>query len=370
MRRFGLLLAVFCLFAAHVSVPLKAQEIYKIGFYGNSGNAVCEAGMNIVSMLSDTQNAKAEYIFEPVFFDSADSSAASAVNSTPNLLCVIGMFNSDSAPFLDNVKTIPLFNLDSTYSGFEGRGNGFRMVISEPEAARAMARTQMALFSRSRFGYVYAEGNNDYKETALAYADTVKANKATLAYEKSVESDRTDFELVLMRVRDLKLGNIFFVGGPKQTLEFAKQLEKMKTGAVLCAPSVIFSKEFIKEGKTAAAGAELVMKTAPYISGIKKIKQFVRDYAKKYGKPASVYTPFIHDAFGIIRQGVENGIKTPGEMIGFIGAVEYAGCEGRVKFSAKGARVNAPFYFNVIRRDEFMYMRFQPDMWNAYNRKK
>ncbi len=368
MRRFGLLLAVFLLFVACFSSPLNANEVYRIGFYGNSGNAVCEAGINMVTMLSETR--KSGYTLEPVFFDSSDAGASSAANSTPNLLCIIGMFNSESEQFLDNVKTIPLFNLESVYSGFEGRGNTFRMVISEQEAARAMARTQMALFNRTRFGYVYAEGGNDYMETALAYADTVKTNKMTLAYEKSVEKDRTDFELILMRIRDLKLGNIFFVGGPKQTLEFAKQLEAMKTGAVLCAPARVFSKEFIKEGKTAAAGAEFVMETPPSAAGIKKIKQFVRDYAKRFGKPASVYTPFIHDAVGFVMQGIDEGKRTPEELVKYISSTEYQGCEGKVKFNSRGARINAPFYFNVIRRDEFMYMKFQQEMWNAYKRTK
>ena len=366
MRFLFILLSFIVVF----STGVLSMDTYRIGVLGNTTSTIAKAALNTIELLSESHsNTINPFKLEAVFFDESDGSVKDKIKSTGFLMAVIGCFSEDHKDIFENIKDTALISICSQCSRFTDNDNAFRVVASEIELARILARVAIAVLGRKQFSIVYEESNEEYEKMANAYIETIKANGAVVDHVKTVAPDRTDFTKIIMFIRDKRSRVIYFIGSPEQAALFAKQSRKMNTGAVFTSTSDIFNRSFIRKAKKGAEGAEFVTKTPPSVWRIKKLRKFMSKYSGKY-ETSSRYIPYVYDTTGMILEALDTGKRERKEIIEYMKNNPYKGVLGEMSFNENRENTNPEFYFYIIRRKEFLHMKFDVKKRDLYKRAK
>ena len=339
-----------------LNLTIFAEDFYYIGFLGNSSNAVTDSlftGLKLSLSVSDENNTND--LIKPVFFDEDNEHISDEIKNTPNLLAVLGCFNEKHKKIIENINDIPLISISKDYVDFNStdRQNVFRVCPDEIQLSRDLARFAVTILDRRHYAIVYSEGVNDFLKAAEGFAETIKRNGAKVDYFKSVEPTRTDFTNILLRLRDLKIQAVFFIGSLEQAISFTRQSYEMKTGALFMSTSVIGNRYFIKKLKNEAEKSCYADVAPDNLYKLKKFRAFLSEYYKT-GKNADKHLAYLYDAAAIIKLCYNKDIKNKEDLIKCIKETNYEGVTGQISFNNTGLREKVPSYFYVIVKREIL----------------
>ena len=355
MRFWFLLIGIFFVSAGQVG----AEETYRIAVAGNTLSSLSKAAFNTVELIADEYNNTVNPVkLEAVFIDENEENVKDAINNQGNLLGVIGCFGDEHKDAFENIKDAPMISICSQCSRFTAADgdNKFRITASDIELARIQARIDYAVFGHRKFACIYEEDNEEYLKIGEAYVETIKANNGQIPYFRSIKPERDDFKPILIRLRELKVKVIFFVGSMENAAEMAKQSRKLNVGAVFSSTNVIFDRRFIKKARTGSEGAEFVTRTPPSLYRyVKKLRPFMSRYRKRY-KTVNNYIPYVYEAAVILVDALEKGKTGKHDVKDYLKETEFEGVLGKIAFDESGERKDPKFYFYVIRGREFLPM--------------
>jgi ABC-type branched-subunit amino acid transport system substrate-binding protein len=355
VARFLLVLFSFIVFLSPVT---SAKDVYYIGFLGNSNNASAQALYNTLSLTCEAMNNTANpYEVAPVFFNE-DSGPADEINGKGDLLAVLGCFSEKHSAILGKVNNTPLINVCKSYPGFidKEKTNLFRVCPAEAKLASDLARFAYSVLEKDRMAVVYTEGNEEYKQAAGAFAETMRRNRIPADYVKSVAADRTDFTNVILRVRDMKKQIVYFAGPTEQAVELAKETVAMNTGANFIGMSDIGNKAFLKKAKIGTQSACFASVVPSSLYNLKKFVPFLTMYDKRF-TGQDMYMPFVYDAAMMAASCLEAGKKSGPDISACLKSINYSGITGDISFAADGDRKRSETFFYVMYRKEILPRR-------------
>lgn len=339
-------------------MPLAAYAV-TIAVAGNSENASAVSVYNAVVMAAEESK---DTEIKVVFIDIDDEDPAKKIREAGETAAVIGMFAAKNAGLMAQFPEIPFISLSPDYASLTINVNAFRAMISNSQMAQALCRADIKLFEKGSFAVLWEDGV-EYENIAASYAETVRLNGGRLLYNRSAAADRDDYNAILIRIRELKAKVIFYAGSMEQAAKIAKQSKALNVGAVFTSTDDIYSKRFIKAAGPGADGAEFVTKfpASPY--SFKASRPFLAAYDKRFGWPTG-YVPFAYDAAQMVISAVKDG-RTGIEGLK---SYSYGGLTGKISFDGSRELVNPDFYLYIIRRNEFLNMKFTPSQRDDYNK--
>ncbi|MCX7698062.1 MAG: ABC transporter substrate-binding protein [Candidatus Goldbacteria bacterium] len=336
-----------------LNLTIFANNFYYIGFIGNSLNATTDSlykGFELSLRGNDT-----DMKIKPLFFDENNEQIVDYIKNTPNLLAVLGCFNEKHKKIIDEINDIPLISLSKDFIDFNylNKQNVFRICPSEVQLAQDLARFAVAVLDKRYYAIVYSEDVSDYLKVAEKFSETVKRNGGRVDYLRSVESTRTDFTNILLRLRDLKIQAIFFIGSLDQSINFARQSYEMKTGALFLSTSTIGNRNFIKKLKNEAEKSCYADIAPDNFYKLKKFRPFLTEYYKT-GKNVDKHLAYLYDAVSIIKLCYNNNVIDRENFIKCIKETNHDGVTGKITFNNVGLRENPPSYFYIIVKREIL----------------
>jgi branched-chain amino acid transport system substrate-binding protein len=188
---------------------------------------------------------------------------------------------------------------------------------------------------------------------AQSFKNTADRNNTWSQYFKEVESDRKDFTAVLLRLRDLKVHNIYFAGNPVQAAWLARQSSEMNVGADFSSTRLICSSAFIKSAKAGAQGAVFASFAPSGLYGHKKFRPYLKKFTASYNGD-DMHIPYVFDAANMLLGALDAGKTDKKDIIKYIRSNPFEGVTGTVSFKENGDRSNPPVYFYIIRNREFL----------------
>ncbi len=349
-----------------------AKDTYYIGFLGNTNNANSNVLFNTLQLASDDFNStNTAYTVTPEFFNETDPSVADSIKNKGNLLAVIGVFNADNKSILENVQEVPLISVASEFDGLNEakRANVFRIAASDRDLAAATARFLISVSQKNRFAIVYSLESDEYKNMGYAFQAAAEKNRGRADYFKEADPDRKDFEAILLRLRDIKVKNIYFAGPAWQAALLAKQSSEMNVGADFSSTNRICTSAFIKTSKAGGQGAVFASIAPSSLYGVKKARPFMKRYLAKY-QGDDMHMPYVMDAAGMVFSALAAEKKSKSDLVAYLHSQTYDGVTGGISFNEKGDRPGAPVYFYIIRGKEFLQRNLRGAEASAYARMK
>lgn len=336
-----------------------ADEIYYVGFLGNSLSASTDSLLTALELslnIKDENNAHGQ--IKSVFFDENNENILNEIKNTPNLLAIIGFLNEKHRNLLEEINDIPLISISKDFIDLNNlnKKNVFRICPSEVQLASDMARFAVAILDRRHYAVVYSEGVEDFLKTAESFAETIKRNGAKVDYFKSVEASRNNFTNILLRLRDLKVQAIFFVGPMEQAISFIKQSYEMKTGALFISTSTIGNRFFIKKLKNEAEKSCYADISPDNLYKLKKFVPFLTEYYK-INKNIDKHLTYLYDAATIIKLCYNKDMKDKENLLKCLKEMSYEGVTGHIDFNSAGLRVRPVSYFYIIVKREILYRK-------------
>ncbi|MEI7640780.1 MAG: ABC transporter substrate-binding protein [bacterium] len=344
-----------------LSPKLMAKDIYNIAFIGNSTNAVSATLFNTAELVwEEFNNSNSDAEIKGIYVNvTPGSNQTEEIKNIPNLLAVAGNLNESHKPLMGALKETPFISIASGELVPEQNEEYtiFRMCPGEISQSETLARFIMFTLERRTFAVIYQEGAPEYLKMAVAFGNMVKQNKRQMLYYKGVGKDQTDFEPILLRLRDMKIGVIFYAGDFVQATALAKQAYAMKLGALFASTDEINRPYFIGKGGRAAEGS-VTTSVSPPFERMKKFRPFIGKFRKKFGAP-DLHMPYDYDMANMIVAYVsltKTGSPTVG-LTQYLKETVFEGILGKVSFDAKGFRKEDKSYIYIVAKKAFIHRK-------------
>lgn len=351
-----------------LNLKIFAEDGYYIGFLGNSLNASTDSLMTGLELSLKIQDEnKTDGLIKSVFFNENNEEILKEIKNTPNLLAIIGAFNEKHKKIIEEINDIPLISISKDYIDFNNpnKQNVFRICPSDVQLAKDLARFAVAILDKRHYAVVYTEGVNDFMKTAEEFSETIKKNGAKVDYFRSVEPTRMDFTNILLRLRDLKIQSIFFIGSLEQAINFAKQSYEMKTGALFMSTSTIGNRYFIKKLKNEAEKSCYADISPENLYKLKKFRSFLDEYYKT-NKNIDKHLSYLYDAVSIIKLCYNKNLKDKESLIKGLKEISYEGVTGKINFNSSGLREKTDSYFYVIVKREILQRKLMGQEYKKF----
>ena len=346
--------------------------MYYIGFLGNTNNAVSNAMFNSLKFAVDEFNlTNTSYAVTPEFYNEDDASVADSIKNKGNLLGVIGSFGPAGKNVIENVTEVPLLSTvsENSYFNVDGRLNLLRVSASEAQLAADTCRFLVSVSLKGKLAIVYSTESDEYARMAQTFKNTADRNNTWAQYFKEVEADRKDFTAVLLRLRDLKVHNIYFAGNAVQAAQLARQSAEMNVGADFSSTHLICSQAFVKSAKAGAQGAVFASIAPSSLYGFKKFRPYLKKFTASYGGD-DMHIPYVYDAAGMLLSSLNDGRTNKNDIVKYLRETQYEGVTGNISFKENGDRSNPPVYFYIIRNKEFLQRNLMGSEKSAFSRAK
>jgi branched-chain amino acid transport system substrate-binding protein len=368
IRLYAILISLIFAFSPVVS----ASETYYIGFLGNTNNAASNAMYSSLKFAIDSFNlTKSAYSVAPQFFSDTDPASADSIKNSGNLIGVIGSFGAGTKNVIDNVTDIPLISAvsENSYFNVTGRANLFRTAASDAQLAADTCRFLIAVSLKAKLAVVYSSESDEYARMAQAFKNTADRNKIWSQYFKEVEADRKDFTAVLLRLRDLKVHNIYFAGNAFQAAALARQSSDMNVGADFSSTHLICTSAFIKTAKAGAQGAVFAAIAPSSLYGFKQFRPALKEFTKVC-KSDDIHIPYVYDSANLLLNCLSIRKTDKSEILKYIRNNSFDGVTGAISFKENGDRSNPPSYFYIIRNKDFLQRSLMGSETAAFNSTK
>jgi ABC-type branched-subunit amino acid transport system substrate-binding protein len=361
------LFAFTLLLVAGILPVAMAKDNYTIGFLGNSENSRSISVFNAVKLAADEfNNTMTAYSVNAVFIEDT-TTAVDAVKNQPNMIGLIGSFSSLDGPVLDAAGDMPELCVSGDYPGLGGaaKKNIFRLCASDNQLARDTCRFLITVLSNNRLAVIYSGDNNGFEDMAAAFKSEAERNHITPSYYKEVDTERKDFTAVLLRLRDLRVQNIYFAGPAGQAGLLARQSSEMNVGADFSSTSLIGIRSFIKTAKAGSRGAVYASISPSSIYGFRKFENVYERYRKIY-KGNDMHIPYAYDAAQLLLSALSSGKTGHADISAYLHGVGFDGATGNITFNESGERSGAPRYFYIIIGNEPLQRNLSQSEYKAF----
>ncbi|MBP7792056.1 MAG: ABC transporter substrate-binding protein [Candidatus Goldbacteria bacterium] len=351
-----------------LNLTVFADDLYYVGFLGNSENASTDSlltGLEVSLNIEDENYVNGR--IKPVFFDENSENVISDIKDTQNLLAIIGCFNEKHKKIIEAINDVPLISISKDFIDFNylNKPNVFRICPSEVQLARDLARFAVAILDKRHYAVVYTDGVTDFLKAAEEFSETVKRNGAKVDYFRSVEPQRKDFTNILLRLRDLKVQAIFFIGTLEQSINFAKQSYEMKTGALFMSTNTIGNRLFIKKLQNEAEKSCYADISPDNLYKLKKFRPFLTEYYKT-NKNIDKHLAYLYDAATIVKLCYNKNLKDKDNLLNCFKETFYDGITGQINFNDYGLRKTVNSFFYIIVKREILYRKLTDQEYKKF----
>lgn len=365
MRR----LITLCLLVLALAGKGVCKEAFNVGYLGNTYTASSLSNFYALELICAEYTATSTaYEIKAVFFDENDPGAASAINSTSNLLAVIGDIRDKQKDIVSNAQGKLFISTSQEFIDLTRLGlpNAIRIAPSGAELVRALCRIQVKVLKKNRFAVLFSGASGDYQKIAEAYEQTALANKCQVVYSRVVEPDRKDLFPLVNMVREKKAHTLFYAGPLDQAAAVAQLSRELGSGAQFSTMDINATMEYVKKSKDASSGSQFALKSPVILSSIKKLRPLLQKVGAKH-KSFDASLPYIYDASQLLFSGLEAGKKSRDEMRDYIKALKTKGATGEIRFTDSGERLGANVYLYIVQKKEFFYRKLGYEESKAYS---
>jgi len=227
------------------------------------------------------------------------------ISEDEDAICVIGPEISKLAIVAGAVADkngIPLITPTATHPMVtEGKTFVFRLTYTDPLQGSYMAKFAIFNLKKKKAGILF-EANNPYsEELARQFEATFKREGGEIVFSTFYLKDDTLFEAQIESFKKYNPEIIFIPGYIKEIVAFLKEADKKGLKAIFLGGDGWHSPELISSLKDLwNKGVEAYI-TTPFSpqDTSKKVREFVNEFKKKYGRVPEVASALYYDAFAL-----------------------------------------------------------------------
>lgn len=306
-----------------MSVELAAEELNAKGGIG---------GRPIQLMLEDDAGNPAEAY-----------NVATKIASNPNVLAVIGHFNSSCSLAAKSAYTeakMVMFSPASTNVNVTKNSDYvFRNIFTDDFQGQSLARYAGEILGAKKVAILF--DNDDYgrglKESFKKKAETLGV---TIVSETAYAKDTNDFRSQLTTLQGYQPDLLLVAGLYKHAAVIAKQARELGIKTPLIGGDGVFSEQFITLAGQAAEGTYV---SCPFLFelGGERAKKFAEQFRAKYNREPDAWAALSYDAFQLIIKGIETNGPSREGIHRYLKAINspataYEGLTGKTFFDEEG----------------------------------
>ncbi len=306
-----------------MSVELAAEELNAKGGIG---------GRPIQLMLEDDAGNPAEAY-----------NVATKIASNPNVLAVIGHFNSSCSLAAKSAYTeakMVMFSPASTNVNVTKNSDYvFRNIFTDDFQGQSLASYAGEILGAKKVAILF--DNDDYgrglKESFKKKAETLGV---TIVSETAYAKDTNDFRSQLTTLQGYQPDLLLVAGLYKHAAVIAKQARELGIKTPLIGGDGVFSEQFITLAGQAAEGTYV---SCPFLFelGGERAKKFAEQFRAKYNREPDAWAALSYDAFQLIIKGIETNGPSREGIHRYLKAINspataYDGLTGKTFFDEEG----------------------------------
>ncbi len=288
------------------------DEIIKIGVIMPQTGFLSSPGKNVIKGIKlyfarfnqEHPNKKVELIIEDS--KSETKAGVNAINkliSTDTVKIIIGDLASPiflaMAPIAEKNKVVMISPGASNPSVREAGDYIFRDYPSDEFDGKIMAKYLKNEMGIKKIAIAYF--NNDYGIGLKdAFVKEYEKNGLKISLIKSFDDNNLDFKTLILQLKNSNYKNIYFIGSPKQSAYFLKQLKEQNLHINVFGNLGVEDKEFINIARNSFAS---VIYSAPYFDANRKDEKmvnFLNAYYNSYNENADLTAALGYDVASII----------------------------------------------------------------------
>lgn len=277
---------------------------------------------------------------------------AKTIVADPDILVVIGHFNTDAALAASDVykpADLAMIAPSATNPKVTSRGyaNVDRLCSRDDVQGPAATHFVVEQLGGKRI-YVVHDKSSYGQATAQAFSDEAKKIGATIAGFDGTE-EQSNFDTLLNTLKLSNADSVFFTGSYLQGAALVRQMRDKNIRAPFIATERIDNPEFPRLAGLAAEG--VYFETALAVpSAFSDAAQFVKDYKSEFNKAAPPFAAQAYDATGVALQAMatlaKDGKPTRQALTQAIRATkDYRGITGTYSFNSNGDPTLAKYFF-------------------------
>lgn len=193
-------------------------------------------------------------------------------------------------------------------------------------------------------------------ETSLSigglYRKAVMNKGGKVVSETHIFMDLTMEEAISQLKKDAKakIDAVIFAGDDVVALDILKELRKQGIKSPLIGGDILYTEEFLKNGKELAVGTLIY---SGFFSEAKdnKVERFVSEYKKKTGKKPESFAADAYDSLMLIAEAVKTAKSSDPSKVrdALVQTKNFNGITGKITIGASREAVKKPFTLQVVR---------------------
>ncbi len=252
---------------------------------------------------------------------------------------VIGHLNSGAtipASKIYHDAGIPQISPSATAIAYTSQGfkTAFRVMTNDEQQGKVLGQFAVSKLNATRIAIIddrtaYGQGLAD------EFAKAAKAAGGEIVAREFTSDRATDFMAILTSIKGKEPQLLFYGGMDAQGGPMAKQMKQLGLNVQLLGGDGLQTTEF---AKLAGADSEGVVASSPGLSlAVMPEGQAFKDkFNARYGA-IQTYAPYAYDAMQVLVAAMRRADSAdPAKYLAAIGATDYQGVTGHVRFDAKG----------------------------------
>jgi len=309
---------------------------------------------------------KLELVFED---DAAQQNEANKVAlklaSTPNVLAVVGHFNSSCSLAARNIYAdagLVMISPGSTNATVTlGLPNTFRNLFTDEFQGDSIARLIHENFKFERAAVIYE--NDDYGRGLFEFFKTTATSLGVnVVAEKAYDRDTTDFRPLLNAIQKMRPQVLVISGLYQQAGLITRQAREMGLPYLIIGSDGVFSDKFVEIAGKASEG---VLVTTPFVfdDTNARAKEFADKVQARFQAAPDAWAALSYDAVNLLVHAIEKSSADKKAIMDYMGGMTtkdraFDGLTGPTYFDDEGDCVK-PVMVSEIRDGKFVMAKEQ-----------
>jgi len=363
----GIIVIVALAIVLIVTQTKKALEEIKIGVitpltggaakYGEDLKRGYDLAVEEINGKGGVNGAKIKLIYEDSEAQPPKAvSAARKLIDRDKIVTILGGFGSSAtlavAPIAENKKVVLLSSASSSPKVTDAGDYIFRNEISDRYGAKETARLFFDLGFR-KIGVLFI--NNDFGiDFCNMVQKTYKELAGTVTAAETFEQDAKDLRTQLMKIKESDPKAILIVSY-KEAILILKQMRELGIRKQILSTALFEDPEILeKVGDIAEGAIYTYYGTFDTKSQDVRIREFIKNFRKKYGVDPEYYAPIGYDAVKILALAIEKGGFKPEQIKNALYQIkDFPGLSGTTSFDENGDVVK-PVILKMVKNGKFV----------------
>ncbi|MEE3415486.1 MAG: penicillin-binding protein activator [Prevotella sp.] len=345
-----ILLAIIVSFwALQKKCSAKGDDTIKIGVIMPQTGFLASPGHNVINGINlfvdnynaHNQNKKIELIIEDSGSDpKVGVSAINKLINADHVKIIIGDIGSPiylaMAPIAERNKVVMISPGASNPKVREAGDYIFRIYTSDEFDGKVMANYLCGRKNVRRVALLHF--NNDYGiGLSNAFKNEFAKLNGSLALDYSFDENSLDFKESIIRLKNAKVDDVYFIGSPKQDAAFLRQIKESNTVINVYGVLSFEDSEFLQIAKNTFDHVEYTTPFFDLNSEDVKMQEFKKNYSEKYSSVPDLNSALGYDVVNVLAIALHNcDYKVEYLKDEIYNIKDFDGLTGKTSFDEKG----------------------------------